>query len=155
MWGVQTQFGKGNKGWGGGKGGKGSWAPGGFGGGYGGGFNGGGFGGGFDGGKGWGMMKGKGKGKGKRTGPSGPLLERTRMSEAPVTGEVAEWKGKYGWITPTVPIEHPLFEKHKGKLYVSISDLAGGLTQLTAGNLCQFHVFSDASGLGAEEVIGS
>ena len=60
---------------------------------------------------------GKGKfGKGKRR-PTGPNLPRTRITEQPVTGEVAEWKGKYGWIMPAVPVEHP---KWKGKLYISM-----------------------------------
>merc|ERR1740138_1584403 len=112
---------------------------------------------------GWGMKGGWGKdggwgkgdkGKGKRR-PGGPGLPRARITEQPVTGEVAEWKGKYGWITPTVPVEHEMAQKNQGRIYVSMSDLSGGLTALTAGSLCQFHVFSDASGLGAEEVIGS
>eukprot|EP00440_Ansanella_granifera_P054815 gb/GFBE01059424.1/.p1 GENE.gb/GFBE01059424.1/~~gb/GFBE01059424.1/.p1 ORF type:complete len:121 (+),score=36.98 gb/GFBE01059424.1/:1-363(+) len=111
-------------------------------------------------GKGMGMMgkgmgKGKdGKGKGKR-GPSGPSLDRTRITTEPVTGEVADWKGKYGFITPTVPVDHPMAAKHKGNIYVSMTDLQGGLQALTVGSLAQFHIFSDASGLGAEEVIGS
>lgn len=46
---------------------------------------------------------GKGKGKGKR-GPSGPDLPRTRITTEPVTGEVEAWKGKYGFIKPTVPV---------------------------------------------------
>mmetsp|Transcript_59059 Transcript_59059/g.149970 ORF Transcript_59059/g.149970 Transcript_59059/m.149970 type:complete len:173 (-) Transcript_59059:129-647(-) len=98
---------------------------------------------------------GKGKGKGKPRGPSGPGLPRERITEEPVTGEVQEWRGKYGWITPTVPIEHQLAQKHKGNIYVSMSDLVGGITELTQGSLCQFHVFQDASGLGAEECLGS
>eukprot|EP00933_Yihiella_yeosuensis_P015382 TRINITY_DN1342_c2_g1_i1.p2 TRINITY_DN1342_c2_g1~~TRINITY_DN1342_c2_g1_i1.p2 ORF type:complete len:172 (+),score=54.71 TRINITY_DN1342_c2_g1_i1:60-575(+) len=171
MWGVQQQwkpsgFGGGGKGWGGAKGSSKGWgaspAP-------------------NWGGKGWGMspmmgqammgkgmgmmgkgmammgkgMKGKGKGKGKDRGPSGPNLARTRITTEPVTGEVKEWKGKYGWITPTVPIDHPEAAKRSGSIYVSMTDIQGGLTQLTQGSLCQFHVFTDASGLGAEEVIGS
>eukprot|EP00933_Yihiella_yeosuensis_P015383 TRINITY_DN1342_c2_g1_i2.p2 TRINITY_DN1342_c2_g1~~TRINITY_DN1342_c2_g1_i2.p2 ORF type:complete len:170 (+),score=54.25 TRINITY_DN1342_c2_g1_i2:60-569(+) len=169
MWGVQQQwkpsgFGGGGKGWGGAKGSSKGWgaspAP-------------------NWGGKGWGMspmmgkgmmgkgmgmmgkgmgMMGKGmkgKGKGKDRGPSGPNLARTRITTEPVTGEVKEWKGKYGWITPTVPIDHPEAAKRSGSIYVSMTDLQGGLTQLTQGSLCQFHVFTDASGLGAEEVIGS
>jgi len=108
------------------------------------------------GGKGWDMGKGKGKGKkGKDRGPSGPNLPRARISTEPVTGEVAEWKGKYGWIKPTVPIEHPMAQKNQGNIYVSMSDLQGGLQALTPGSLCQFQLFSDSSGLGAEEVIGS
>mmetsp|Transcript_3604 Transcript_3604/g.8376 ORF Transcript_3604/g.8376 Transcript_3604/m.8376 type:complete len:208 (-) Transcript_3604:146-769(-) len=115
---------------------------------------------GWDSGKSWGKDVGskgkdKGKGKGKRKGPTGPNQPRTRITEAPVTGEVLEWKGKYGWVQPTVPIEHPMAQKHGGRIYVSMSDLQGGLEQLTAGTICQFHVFSDASGLGCEEVLGS
>merc|ERR1711953_188201 len=100
--------------------------------------------------------KGKGKGKGKRKGPSGPELERTRVTEEVVTGEVESWRGKYGFIVPTIPIEHEKASKKEGKLYVSMSDLTGGLEELTVGALCQFHVYEDASGcLGAEEVVGS
>uniref|UniRef100_A0A7S2QGQ7 Uncharacterized protein n=1 Tax=Zooxanthella nutricula TaxID=1333877 RepID=A0A7S2QGQ7_9DINO len=115
--------------------------------------------GGYDGGKSWGKGKdgkgkdGKGKGKGKR--PSGPGLPRTRITEEPVTGEVLEWKGKYGWIQPTVPVEHELAQRREGKIYVSMSDLVGGVEELTVGSLCQFHVFTDPSGLGAEECLGS
>eukprot|EP00929_Paragymnodinium_shiwhaense_P076559 TRINITY_DN3938_c0_g1_i2.p1 TRINITY_DN3938_c0_g1~~TRINITY_DN3938_c0_g1_i2.p1 ORF type:complete len:227 (+),score=56.20 TRINITY_DN3938_c0_g1_i2:77-757(+) len=98
---------------------------------------------------------GKRGGGDRKKGPSGPELPRNRITEAPVTGEVQEWKGKYGWINPTVPLDHPKAEKHKGWLYCSMSDLIGGLTSLTPGSLCQFHVFEDSSGLGAEEVIGS
>lgn len=97
------------------------------------------------------------KGKGKKSrGPSGPNLERKRITEEPVTGEVAEWKGRFGWIKPTIPIEHESARAfHKGNIYVSINDLTGGITALTVGSLCEFHVFYDASGLGAEEVVGS
>jgi len=98
--------------------------------------------------------RGEGKGKGKR-GPSGPELPRERVTSEVVTGEVLEWKGKYGWIQPTVPLEHPMAQRKNGALYCSMSDLVGGATELTKGALCQFHVFSDASGLGAEEVMGS
>ncbi|CAE7349288.1 unnamed protein product, partial [Symbiodinium microadriaticum] len=59
--------------------------------------------------------------------PSGPNLSRARISTEPVTGEVVEWKGKYGWIQPTVPVEHPMSDKHQGRIYVSMSDLQGGL----------------------------
>eukprot|EP00443_Scrippsiella_acuminata_P128852 CAMPEP_0115764444 /NCGR_PEP_ID=MMETSP0272-20121206/102060_1 /TAXON_ID=71861 /ORGANISM="Scrippsiella trochoidea, Strain CCMP3099" /LENGTH=154 /DNA_ID=CAMNT_0003210225 /DNA_START=44 /DNA_END=508 /DNA_ORIENTATION=- len=121
------------------------------------------------GGKGWGMCKGKdkgkgkgmckgkdkGKGKGKRRGPSGPTLPRERITQEPVTGEVQEWKGKYGWIKPTVPVEHPTAARRNGNIYVSMSDLVGGITALTPGSLCQFHIFTDPSGLGAEECLGS
>mmetsp|Transcript_114463 Transcript_114463/g.363823 ORF Transcript_114463/g.363823 Transcript_114463/m.363823 type:complete len:165 (+) Transcript_114463:369-863(+) len=125
----------------------------------------------YGGGQDWGMGKGKdwgkggkdfGKGKGKdgkgkkgKRGPSGPGLPRERITEELVTGEVVEWKGKYGWIQPTVPVEHEAAQRREGKIYVSMSDLVGGIEGLTPGSLCQFHVFKDASGLGAEECLGS
>ncbi|CAE8604524.1 unnamed protein product [Polarella glacialis] len=105
----------------------------------------GGFMGGFD-------AKGKGKGKGKMG--KGHTLPRTRLTDSPMTGQVIEWKGKYGWVMPTVPIEHEKATKHDGKIFISMSDLVG-VEELTEGSLCQFHVFEDASGLGAEECIGS
>ena len=52
--------------------------------------------------------------------------------------------GKYGWIKPTVPIEHPMADRHKGHIYVSTIDLQGGLEALTVGTLCQFHLFEVA-----------
>ncbi|CAE7569230.1 unnamed protein product, partial [Symbiodinium sp. CCMP2456] len=134
------------KGWGGGSSWGGNWGKG-WGGKWGG--SKGGFFGGLKGG-----MKGswgKDKGKSKMKWPSGPNLSRARISTEPVTGEVVEWKGKYGWIQPTVPVEHPMSDKHQGRIYVSMSDLQGGLEALTVGSLCQFHLFQDASGLGAEE----
>jgi len=113
-------------------------------------------------GKGWDFGKGKDKDKGKGKGkkgprrPSGPNLERTRITEKAVTGEVVEWKGKFGFIKPTVDVEHEKARpQHQGKLYVSMSDLKDGVTELTVGNVCQFHIFFDSSGLGAEEVVGS
>eukprot|EP00928_Gymnodinium_smaydae_P022486 TRINITY_DN1886_c0_g2_i1.p2 TRINITY_DN1886_c0_g2~~TRINITY_DN1886_c0_g2_i1.p2 ORF type:complete len:175 (-),score=64.03 TRINITY_DN1886_c0_g2_i1:215-739(-) len=121
---------------------------------------------GWEGGKGkfddWGKGKfggkdgGKGKGKGKKArGPSGPELPRTRISKEPVTGEVVKWMGKYGFIKPTIAVEHEKAAKHQGNIYCSSSDLVGGVTELTVGSLCQFHIFEDAGGLGAEECIGS
>jgi len=98
--------------------------------------------------------KGKGKGKEKR-GPSGPNLERTRITQEPVTGSVVEWKGKYGWIMPTIPVEHEKAERHGGRIYVSMTDLVGGIEALSPESICQFHIFTDASGLGAEEVIST
>mmetsp|Transcript_15874 Transcript_15874/g.37726 ORF Transcript_15874/g.37726 Transcript_15874/m.37726 type:complete len:120 (+) Transcript_15874:2-361(+) len=99
------------------------------------------------------LMKGmKGKGKGKSNRGKGHKLPRERISEATMIGEVLEWKGKYGWIKPQEPITHEKASRHGGKIFVSQEDLVG-VTELSAGRLCQFHLFSDASGLGAEEVL--
>merc|ERR1711933_679715 len=98
--------------------------------------------------KGWGKFK-----KGKRKGPTGPELERTRITTEQVTGEVVEWKGKFGFIQPTIAVDHEKAAKKEGKIYVSMSDLPEGTTELTVGSLCQFHIYEDVSGLGAEEVV--
>merc|ERR1712176_197719 len=82
---------------------------------------------------------------------SGPNLTRERITEIPVTGEVIEWKGIFGWIKPTVPIEHQASSKHKGNIYVHKKDLVG-TEQLDKGAVLQFHVYADQTGLGAEEV---
>merc|ERR1719473_306040 len=94
-----------------------------------------------------GDFKGKGKGKGKKPGYT---LPRERITEAPVIGEVIEWKGKYGWVKPSEPIQHEKASKRDGKIFVSQTDLVGA-TELTPGKLCQFHVFADPAGLGGEE----
>jgi len=96
--------------------------------------------------------KGKGKGKGKAKPPSGPDLPRERVSEAPILGEVLEWKGKYGWIKAQEAIEHPLAGKREGKIYMNVKDLPEGVEELDAGGLVQFELYADESGLGAEEV---
>lgn len=99
-----------------------------------------------------GNRDGKGKGEGKKnTGPSGPDLPRTRVSDVPVTGEVQNWRGKFGWIKPLEEVDHPDMSKHKGDIYVHQKDLIGA-EELEKGQSVQFFLFKDPSGLGAEEV---
>jgi len=102
-------------------------------------------------GKGKGKAKGKGKGK-KERGPSGPDLERERITTEPVMGEVSVWKDKfgYGFIKPADEIDHPEASKHEGMLYINKKDVAEGV-EMQAGLQILFHIFQDASGLGAEE----
>ncbi|CAE7295990.1 unnamed protein product [Symbiodinium necroappetens] len=99
-------------------------------------------------GKGKGKVKGKGKGKTKK--PSGPHLPRTRVSKEPLRGEVLEWKSKFGWIKASSDIDHPMAEKRQGKIYINVIDLITRKS-LAPGEVCEFHLYSDASGLGAEE----
>jgi len=106
--------------------------------------------------KGWGKDdkgKGKGKDKGKDKGKRSPghLLPRERVSAEKFTGTVSGWKGKYGWITPDEPIDHEKAEKHQGKVFAGMDDIIGA-TELTEGATVEFHVWEDASGLGAEEI---
>lgn len=105
---------------------------------------------GFD--KGFDKGKGKGKDKGKR-GPSGADLPRERLTAEKFTGEVVDWKGKWGNIMPTEPVDHPDAAKKGGKLWVSVNDIEGGGTELIVGSTVSFHIYTDSSGtLGAEEV---
>ena len=98
-----------------------------------------------------GKAGGKGKGKGKLRRPSGPNLPRETVSEDPVMGEVLEWKGSYGWIKLTEPVEHPSSEKNDGKIYIHKQDLVD-VEELEAGALVQFVLYSDSSGLGGQAV---
>lgn len=96
---------------------------------------------------------GKSGGKGgKEKGPSGPDLDRERISDMPLTGEVVSWRGKFGWVKPTEPVSHPKAEKHGGKLYAHQQDLMNDMESLEVGTNVQFHVYADVSGLGAEEI---
>jgi hypothetical protein len=85
--------------------------------------------------------------------PSGPNLPRQRVTPSKIMGQVIEWKGKYGWIMPTTPVQHPKAFKHQGKIFISVTDLDGRCRQLAPGSLCEFFVFEDDAGLGAEECI--
>ncbi len=65
--------------------------------------------------------KAKAQGKGgtdKERRPSGPDLPREVVNFGPVLGTVIAWKGKFGWIKPSDPIELPEEQKHSGKIYV-------------------------------------
>jgi len=87
---------------------------------------------------------------GPAPGPSNDPGPRERLTEVPTTGELLDWKGTFGWIKPHDPVDHPQAVKRNGNIYLSKKDLQGE-TSPTLGQLLQFHVFVDNSGLGAEE----
>lgn len=78
-----------------------------------------------------------------------PNLPRQRITDVPTTGEVLRWNKGYGWIRAHEPIHHPQ-AKPDGSIFVGQGDLQG-ITKLEPGMLVQFHLFTDSSGLGAEE----
>lgn len=88
---------------------------------------------------------------GKGNGKASTQLPRTRISVDKFTGHCGAWKGKYGWIVPGEPIDHPLAHLHNGSLFVGQNEVEGGV--LTEGAPCEFHIWEDETGLGAEEVI--
>lgn len=84
----------------------------------------------------------------------GPDLPRERVTTIPVTGEVIEWKGKFGWLSCSEEIKHEKTSKHEGKIYLHEKDILAG-APLSAGQPVEFHIYADSSGLGAEEVIAT
>merc|ERR1712039_352576 len=107
---------------------------------------------------GMGGAKGFGKGGkdaakgGKSKRPAGADLPRERLTADKFSGEVVEWKGKFGYIMPAEPIEHENAKKKDGKIWISIRDCPNG-EELAVGTQVAFHIYSDTSGtLGAEEV---
>lgn len=81
----------------------------------------------------------------------GHKLPRTRITDELVQGCVLEWKGRYGWLQLDAAIEHEKAKKKDGRVFVSKSDLRGGLSTLRVGDSCRFYLYADESGLGAEE----
>mmetsp|Transcript_70194 Transcript_70194/g.159346 ORF Transcript_70194/g.159346 Transcript_70194/m.159346 type:complete len:122 (-) Transcript_70194:187-552(-) len=79
-------------------------------------------------------------------------LPRERVTVMPVSGEVVEWKGKFGWLSSSETIEHEKAGKSGGKIFIHEKDIIAG-ENLKKGQPVEFHVYADARGLGAEEVI--
>jgi len=73
--------------------------------------------------------------------------ERILVSEARATGALLEWRGTFGWIQPSEPVEHPQAAKNRGKVYLSQEDVAEDLPGL--GALVSFLVYADSNGVGA------
>eukprot|EP00435_Cladocopium_sp_Y103_P070188 s102_g34.t1 len=92
-----------------------------------------------------------GQGIGLGLGP--PISQRERVTDTPCVGTVVEWKGTYGWLESALPIDHPLSSARGGKIFVHHRDLPRGVESLLEGQPLSFHVYSDATGLGAEEVV--
>jgi len=73
-------------------------------------------------------------------------MDRTLLSTERVKGKVAEWKGRFGWILPQIPVEHPQASRHGGKVYFAVEDVqefAG------VGAAVSFLTYVDPSGIGA------
>merc|ERR1712046_450393 len=77
-------------------------------------------------------------------------LQRSRLRENVVYGEVVEWKGNFGWINPAEEIQDESGRKYE-KLFVLSTDVQEGL-QLTEGVFVKCNVYKDSQGAGAENV---
>jgi len=105
-----------------------------------------------EGGDGEGGKKKKGKGWKGWWGPAvtGPDLPREPVAQA-VAATVVEWKGNFGWVKPNQPLDHAAAAKREGKVYLHKQDLKNGKETLEEGAAVIVNVYSDATGLGAEE----
>lgn len=92
-----------------------------------------------------------GGGGGFNNRPSGPHLPRKRLSEERFIAKVTEWKGKYGWVLLEDRGASTRQHQAQGRIYVSVIDLIG-CDRLNPGELVEFFLFEDESGLGGEEV---
>jgi len=76
---------------------------------------------------------------------------RKRISNQRYTGHVFAWRGKFGWIQPADEIVHEEAAKHKGQVYLHISDIMDGPRNLKKNTNVDFLVYVDHNGLGAEK----
>mmetsp|Transcript_30155 Transcript_30155/g.76234 ORF Transcript_30155/g.76234 Transcript_30155/m.76234 type:complete len:310 (+) Transcript_30155:56-985(+) len=72
---------------------------------------------------------------------------RKRVRETPLTGKVKSWRGGFGFITPSEPIEHPLFT---GSLFLHKADIDEP-DKVDVGREVSFYLYADPQGLGAEQ----
>jgi len=96
----------------------------------------------------------KSKGKNGKNGwlpKGGPDLPREVISEATLAATVLEWKGSFGWVKLSEPIEHPAASRREGKVYLHKQDLKDGKELLAEGDMVLVQLYSDSHGLGAAE----
>lgn len=88
-----------------------------------------------------------------------PQAPRDRVVPESLSGRVIQWKGTYGWIEPSQPIDHPDMQKQAGwqggagRIFVHAEDVVPKWRSLTVGALVEFFLYHDGQGLGAEECI--
>jgi len=96
--------------------------------------------------------KGAGKDKGKDSAKAGKKRdapEREDISGPRQTGTILDWKGSFGWIQPSKPIEHELAQRRGGKVFLSVEDVTTELEGV--GAVVNFTLYADTSGLGAAD----
>jgi len=74
---------------------------------------------------------------------------RKRVSDEKLSGKVKSWRGGFGFITPSQPVDHPLFT---GSLFLHSNDIVDD-GKPDVGKEVSFHLYSDPQGLGAEECV--
>merc|ERR1719325_521081 len=98
-----------------------------------------------------GSMAGKGP---KPAKPGGPDLPRERVTANRVNGIVLDWRPSgFGWILPKEEVNHPEARRHGKKIYIHQKDLPSGVAMLAKDTEVYFHIYVDADGIGAEDVL--
>lgn len=72
---------------------------------------------------------------------------RKRVAETVMHGKVKSWRGGFGFVTPSEPVDHPLFT---GSLFLHKGDIATP-DEVEIGKSVSFYLYADPQGLGAEE----
>jgi len=89
--------------------------------------------------------------KGRSDAKVEPLHPAERGSHLCVcTGQFLVMLGHYGWIMASQDIDHPDADRHGGRIYLRAADLRSG-ARPKEGDEVTFFIYSDASGLGAED----
>lgn len=78
-------------------------------------------------------------------------LPRQRLPGPRKAGAVVEWRGSFGWVKPDAPVDHVLASKNGGRVYMTATDAQNGLIP-RQGVRVDFALYSDASGIGAQQV---
>jgi len=73
--------------------------------------------------------------------------QRKLVSTKRVVGTILDWRGKFGWIQPAQPVDHPRYD---GKIYLAEEDVQDELAGV--GAPVTFFVYCDGNGLGAMNV---
>lgn len=76
--------------------------------------------------------------------------QRTLVMTKRLVGTVIDWRGKFGWIQPAEPLDHPGTLRSGGKVFLSNADLLEGICGV--GSHVSFFMYSDANGVGAMNV---
>mmetsp|Transcript_78052 Transcript_78052/g.226463 ORF Transcript_78052/g.226463 Transcript_78052/m.226463 type:complete len:312 (-) Transcript_78052:69-1004(-) len=79
--------------------------------------------------------------------PLSPGSARRPAVRGRVCGSIVEWKGKFGWIEPDAPINHPEARMKGGRIYLSQEDVAEVISGV--GAHVSFYAYADGTGLGA------
>eukprot|EP00929_Paragymnodinium_shiwhaense_P033001 TRINITY_DN1820_c0_g1_i3.p1 TRINITY_DN1820_c0_g1~~TRINITY_DN1820_c0_g1_i3.p1 ORF type:complete len:506 (-),score=217.69 TRINITY_DN1820_c0_g1_i3:117-1634(-) len=81
-------------------------------------------------------------------GPAGGQAQKVLAKR--LTGKVQEWKGAFGWIVPSQPIQHAAASKNRGRVYMGAEDVEEDISGV--GATVSFFLWCDPKGLAAKHI---